>query len=129
MILRFNKKADLIAALAAKRPVVQALDAKALAAHKAEEKAYYDAFRAACREAAKWSLEEAKKNNFVLLDPDGCRFSRGPACPRSMEGRLDRIIGILGASNQERYSISDDGHWSDVWKVLTIEAATEKAVC
>lgn len=123
--LRFTRD-ELIAALEARRPWAERLDAEHLAEHQKAEKAYLARFRAACREAVKWDYETAKAKYFTVLE--NSRFGR-PECPTSLVAGLDRHLNMIKASRQKSFAISDSGGWSRVFHLLTHDDAIKAEMC
>ncbi len=139
--LRFSKRADLIAALEARRPWAEALDAKVLAEHQAAEREWWKENQRRCRAFLKLPFEEAKAVGFT---PDfhrppepGQRYRNdsAPSCPRSVVERLDSHIRTLTASRQEWFTISPEsnsfgGGWgSPFWLLTHDEDAAPGGLC
>ncbi len=136
--LRFSKRADLIAALEARRPWAEALDAKVLAEHQAAEREWWKENQRRCRAFCKLGFEEAKAAGFVpdLSRPasPGSRYrdSTPPSCPRSVVERLDYQLRILHASRQQQFTISAEhgsGWGSTFWLLTHDEDAAPGGLC
>lgn len=127
--IRFSSKADLIAALEARRPWAEALDKTNMAEHQKAEQAYLKKFRDACREAIKWDYKTAQDNYFAPMDALRYRRDTGPTCPRSAVARLDRILNVIKATRQERFVISASGCWGDAHWVLTYDPSITDDLC
>lgn len=97
------KKADLLAALEAKRPTATAIDAEALAKHKVQVKEVATRRRAAMREAIKLSDRElAEGRMWEVLKNDG-----GASCPTSIVDRLDRAIADVQRDMRGVFTLDD----------------------
>src|SRR5688572_16632051 len=95
--LRFTRE-QLIDALEGRRAWAEQYDAKKLAGHRADEKAYLAEFRRACREAAKWDYETIKQNHgeVKLRDKKDWRWGP-PSCPSMTVAELDRSLSVVHA--------------------------------
>lgn len=120
---------DLIAELKRLRPLIAADDKEKLKAHREAEREYLKAFRAACREAARWDYETAKKNRFGVLVGGGYTHTRRPECPTPQVEVLDRMLALIGKSSTKRFNISSNGKYFQVYRLLTFDVPTTKASC
>lgn len=114
--IKFNKKADFIAALEAERARVTAADKIVAAEHKAEERQYHKDFQAKARQLAKMPYADLKALDRYA--DKGVHWSP-PSCPVSQEARLDRIVRSINAGTQERFTLTARGAWSDAFDFLT----------
>lgn len=128
MILRF-KKAELLVALEALRPLVKKIDAKALAAHTKEEDRALAEFHAACEAASKWDYMTAKKHYFRVVKRDGSDLSRGPTCPVSLESKLNRLISTAKVSEQKAYTIQPSGWTKGHYELLMLAQPQVTDLC
>lgn len=129
--LRYTKE-QLIDALEARRPWAEQYDAKKLAGHRAEEKAYLAEFRRTCREAAKWDYETIKKNRGEVKLRDNDRDWRWgpPNCPSMTVGELDRQLAIVRAlRDKAQVTVSDNGQWSRIFFLLTHDENIVSEAC
>ena len=131
MIIRFNTKEELLAALEERRKVAQKIDDEALAKHRKQEAAYLKHFHAACRAALKWDYETAKKHGFDPLKDEGSwsRNDKHPSCPESQVRKLDRVIAYVRTSRQEKYAITHDGVHSGIHRALMLGMPEGKGLC
>lgn len=137
MSIPFNmKREDLLAKLEALLPEAERHDKEAQAQHKLDEKAYLVKFRQACREAVKWSYDEAKKQYFAVNVYDGTRDRYGrrnevdrPTCPISRVQRLTGCIESVRISTMQRFVISHDGKYRNIHRELTAGIKEAKDMC
>lgn len=127
-------RADLLAALAERRKVAVKNNAERLAAHRVAEREYLAAFRKACREAAKWDYETAKKNSFrissLMPRDEGGRWERSqPSCPMSEVSQIDSLVAMIGHVSQTRFTLSRSGRWSTAYAVLTGDVPQVEGLC
>jgi hypothetical protein len=122
--LTFTKE-ELLAALESKRATYEALDKAALAQHKKEEVAYLAKFKQSCRDALKWTYEEAKSHRFEVNRKS---YDHGPSCPHSKVSQLDRVIASVRLSPKRTMTVSPDGNNSDVYRALTLDVEP-KGMC
>ena len=130
--LRFSKRADLIAALEARRPWAEALDAKVLAEHQAAEKAWWKENQRRCREFLKLGFDDAKAVGFTPFFRRSASVYASdspPSCPRSIVAQLDRHLGLLAVTRQDRFSISPEGWGSMFWLLTHDEDAAPEGLC
>lgn len=120
---------DLIAELKRLRPLIAADDKEKLKAHRQAERDYLKAFRAACREAARWDYETAKKNYFgITINGSNPRYRR-PECPVPQVEILDRMLALIDKSSTKRFNISSRGKYFQIYRLLTFDVPTTKAAC
>lgn len=117
--------AELLAALEALRPKFEKADARNLVAHRKAEEAYYTAFKKACREALKWDYETLKKNGAQLKT--GTRWA--PSCPISQVSQLDSMIAMVHRINQPRFTLSRNGKWERIYRMLTADVPSVEGIC
>jgi hypothetical protein len=111
-------KAALLDALEARRPYLKRRDAKAVAAHKAEEQKALAKFQAACRKALKWNYATAKEK--------GTRYSteivlERLSCPTLCIPMLDRVIEQVQRDGRIRYSVTSNGQFSRIHFLLSCD--------
>lgn len=99
-------KADLVARLNEKRAEAEEYDAANLRKHHAEEVAYLARFKAACRAAAKFTLEEAKAAHFSIGEDFG-RYNL-PSCPRAKVAEYDKVLDALLLDCRARFTVRPD---------------------
>ena len=125
--IRFNTKADFVAALEARRPWARKIDRERTAAHAADEKAYLVQFRQKCRALVKMSYADLKaadhRNRTVNWHP--------PGCPMSVEAELDRELSSLALTRQERFTVRGgySTAWYSAYDLLTRDENAHKDVC
>lgn len=128
MTLRMTRE-QLIEALEERRPWAEQLDARNLAEHQRAEADFLKQFRAACREAAKWTYEEAKEHGFnVGLNGNS---SSAPSCPRSVSAQLDAAIRWAAirwarADKRVRVTLRPDNSGSVHWLLTHDENAPKR---
>jgi hypothetical protein len=124
------KKEDLLKALEALRPLIEEMDAKVMAAHKAEEEETLKTFHNACRIGLTWDYATLKKHHFDLQDDKYQRLShRGPTCPRPMIHALTSAVYMISHSSQKVFTVQPTGYTSEVYKLLMLNAPKPEAAC
>lgn len=107
------KRADLIEKLKQQIAHAQAEDDRVAKAHKVDEHKALSEFRAKCREAMKWTYEEAKIGKYetrtIRLDP--------PSCPVRYATRIKAILRLIEMSHSPRFSVREgsDIHAAVSW--------------
>ena len=123
---------ELVAELKRIRPLIAAEDKRKVQEHREQEREFLKQFRAACREAARWDYETAKNNSFAVRVnarvPGTFRFGR-PECPTPQAEVLDRVLALLAKTGVKRFTITPNGRYSDIYRLLTFDVPTTKAVC
>lgn len=118
---------ELLTRLQARHKWAERLDAKNLAKHERDEKAYLAAFRTACRAALKWDYEKVKKN-YGQVEVNGRVGRNGaPSCPMSIVVKLDRAIEFVKQDTRKSAVVSANGEWSAVHWLLTYDDNPPKA--
>lgn len=122
--LRFTR-VQLVAALEARRPWAERVDAERLSAHQRDEREFLTRFRFACREAAKWDYETAKG---PLLRGMGGSVTEPVVIEMTDEaaGLVVRAIGIAVTVNDLAVSYGGDSLFSDAERSALV--ATEAAI-
>lgn len=134
MPLKLSKQ-DLLSELERRRPDAEKADAKALKKHEAEEKRFITLFRKACAEAAKWDYATAKENNFDIPDLIGSHRSNrvykyeAPSCPISQVARIDEAMALVGATNQETFTLTSDGPLFGLYRLLREDMPKAGGLC
>lgn len=102
--LNFTKE-ELIARLRAVLPIAKERDKKAVAEHRAAERAYLDGWRDRLRECLKWGYKTAKESYFNI----GGDFGRwgAPSCPEPLVEKIESAIAMVEMSNQSKYTLRD----------------------
>ena len=126
--LRFTKD-QLIEALEARRPWAERTDQERLAAHQKAERQYLTDFRAACRDASKWTYEQAKANYFEVRKRGRFDYGSKPSCPESRVAQIDRWLNIIRASRQSKFIIGERGGYAKVFHLLTHDDALQAEMC
>jgi hypothetical protein len=123
-------RSELLARLSDVREAAVKRDEKELAKHEKAEAAFFKRFQKALKEAQDWDYEAAKANLFeVAVKNDRGWSDHGPTCPRSEASVVDRMVGLISKTSQERFSISPDGKWRDVYNVLTADVPDTDGLC
>ena len=127
--ITFSAKADLIAALTARKPWVKAFDKKITDAHRAAEKAELERFRKRCRELAGLSYEALKERKEVAGYSDvGVKF-KPPSCPRLQMPDFEALMRQLALTSQEKFTVTSNGLWSEAHWFLTHDENARKDAC
>lgn len=127
--IMFNKRADLIAALEKRIPVLEQYDREALALHKQQEKEALKAFRAECLRLSKLSYEEAKQ--YARYGPHS-KLSytvKMPQCPQSLADSARKAITTLNLSSQEKFRIASNGKYYIIHNLLTFDPNDKPEMC
>lgn len=132
--LKFTSKADLVAALEARRGWARRTDKKRLAEHAKREKEYLATFRAACKDALTWDWDEAKERSFTIKPPhkydDYGSWGDRPECPQSREVHIDEALAMLALTEQEQFTLYDgDYHFGRIYYLLTHDDDIKAAMC
>lgn len=107
------KREDLIEKLKQQISLAEVEDNRIAKVHKADEHKALSKFRAKCREAMKWTYEEAKIGNYttrtISLDP--------PSCPVRYATRIKVILRLIEMSYSPRFSVREgsDIHAAVSW--------------
>ena len=134
MNLKFTK-AQLEAALEARRPWAQKLDKKRIKQHAHDERVYLERFRKKLQDALKWDYEIAKKKGFEVSLSYAEQRER-PTCPEGVEANLDKAIAQVAMDGRERYVLSaipprrsygEDNTY--IYWLLTHDENAKKDVC
>lgn len=120
--LRFTRE-QLLEALEARRPWAERYDADNLKTHQRAEKEALAAFRAKCREAAKWTYSQAVEAGRYSLSLER------PHCPASAVALLERNLTYVKTSGQKTYMVTERGDWSRLFWVLTHDETIKSDVC
>ena len=126
MPIKFTKREQFIAALEARKPWAEKLDAKALREHKVAEKKALTEFRAACKKALTWDYEEAKDPSFAV-ERDWRKDI--PTCPTSQAQRIDDILTVLQQTRQETFNVTADNEWRTAHWLLTHDENRVAEMC
>lgn len=119
---------QLIEALEGRRKWAEDYDRRNLAAHEKAEKDYLRRFRERCREMAKWSYDDIKKD--TRYGSPRVDVGDRPSCPRSAVAALDRELNVVRASRQHRFSVSGGStNWSGIFWLLTHDETIEDDLC
>lgn len=125
--IRFNSRAEFVAALEDRRKFWHDYDAKITKDHKAAEQAWLTKTRGVLREALKLDYTALTKE----LDYGGRLNLDGkpPSCPTLQERRLDRAIASLNLTSAKVFNVASDGAWSDAHYLLTADPYSPASVC
>jgi hypothetical protein len=121
------KKQALLEALEARRPWAAELDRKQTQLHKAAEKEALNHFRSKCREAVKWSYDEAKKQ--TMYTRAGRDWFEPPSCPTSIVQMLDAALEEIRRDGRQRYQISHRGGFHRIHYLLSYDENAKPDVC
>lgn len=123
--LNFTKE-ELIARLRAVLPIAKERDKKAVAEHRAAERAYLDGWRDRLRECLKWGYKTAKESYFNI----GGDFGRwgAPSCPEPLVEKIESAIAMVEMSNQSKYTLNHDGRNQNLYRLVTLDAARAAGV-
>lgn len=126
MILRFNKKQDLIDALEKQRRICKRIDAAEKRKRLRETEKAMALISKRLKQRAKWSLKQWDKADFRLLN-----WNEQPAnhCAPSMESELDVALAIVKASAQERFTVRERGVNSSIYRLLALGLPSKKSIC
>lgn len=133
--LKFATKADLVAALEARRGWARSTDRKRMQQHTKNEKAYLSAFRSACKEALTWDWDQAKGRSFTVKPPPKYDDAYGewgnrPECPASREAYIDEALAQLALTSQESFTLYDgDYHFGRIYFLLTHDDDAKADMC
>lgn len=127
--IRFNSKADFIAALEGRRKFWRDYDARQTREHRAAEQKWLAETRAALREALKWDYKKLSK----ALDWNGRlssdQLAKAPACPKVKLTDLDRVIKSLNYTHAKVFNVDSQGAWSEAHSLLTWDPSAPTDVC
>src|SRR5690606_38721380 len=113
------------------------VDARNLGKHRKDEARYLAALRKACRNAATWNYEQAKKARFdprslMPRDAEAPRWESSPdapTCPRSEVARIDQVIATVEMTTQPRFTLNPRGKWGALYALLTEDVPKPRGLC
>jgi len=115
---------QIVERLNSQRKLAVKRDAEVAKAHKVEEQEYLKAFRESLKQAAKWTYEEAKHQEWsplTLSTKYRESWRRGqPECPVAMVPKFDQFLRQFELINQQTFTIhAGNTKWGQLHRLLT----------